>query len=308
MKDIVSVIDLSPEQLEAILSESVVMKDRYRQGVFDPLYQGKTLGMYFEKPSLRTRVSLQSAMASMGGVSIYLESDRNGELWERESVKDQARVMSRVVHLVAMRTYSQDVIEEFAREATIPVLNVLSDWEHPTQAIADYMTMGEHFGNVKGRTMVYVGDGNNVARSLLSAAAYLGVRFVWTGPEGYRIDREYVDRVRAKVPGVEFVEEIDPHKAVKEADVIYTDVWASMGQEDEAEMREKEFAAYQINDKLMRSAPDTAIAMHCLPAHRGMEITDDVIDGPRSTVYEESENRMHVYRGIFSLLAGDWRK
>jgi len=308
MKDITSVIDLSPDQLHAILAESAVMKDRYRQGIFDPLYQGKTLGMYFEKPSLRTRVSLQSAMASLGGVSVYLESDRSGSLWERESVSDQARVMSRVVHMVAMRTYSQEVIEEFAREATIPVLNVLSDFAHPTQAIADYMTMDEHFGDLKGRTMVYVGDGNNVARSLLAGAAFLGVRFVWSGPDGYQIDREFIDRVKAKVPNVDFVEEIDPHQAVKEADVIYTDVWASMGQEDEAAMREKKFAAYQINDKLMRSAPKAAIAMHCLPAHRGLEITDEVIDGAQSTVYEEAENRMHVYRGIFSLLAGDWRK
>ncbi len=308
MKDILSVIDLTPEQLENILAESAIMKERLARGIHDDLYRGKTLGMYFEKPSLRTRVSLECAMNSLGGGAICLEGSGPGSIWKRESVTDQARVMSRFVNLVSMRTFSQEVIEEFAREASVPVINVLSDFAHPTQAMADYLTLREHVGDVKGRTMVYVGDGNNVARSLLAGAALLGVRFVWSGPEGYRVDREFVERVRAAAPGVEFVEELDPHKAVREADAVYTDVWASMGQEAETAKREKEFAAYQVNEKLLASAPKGAIVLHCLPAHRGSEITDGVMDGERSRVYDQAENRMHVYRGIFSLLAGDWRK
>ncbi|MCD8349142.1 MAG: ornithine carbamoyltransferase [Planctomycetaceae bacterium] len=307
MKHILSIIDLAPADLEAILNESALMKDRYRQGIFDPLYQGKTLGMYFEKPSLRTRVSLESAMNSFGGGSVCLESSGPNQMWRRESVKDQARVMSRFVSMVSMRTFSQDVIEEFAREATVPVVNVLSDFGHPTQAMADFLTMKERFGDLKGKTLVYLGDGNNVARSLLAASAYLGVRFIWSGPEDYRLDQDYVERVMAKAVDAEFIEELDPAKAVKHANVVYTDVWASMGQEEEAARREMEFSAYQVNEKLMSHAPAKAIVLHCLPAHRGSEITDGIMDGHQAAVYDQAENRMHIYRGIFSMWAGNWR-
>lgn len=303
MKDFLAVVDLSVDQMAAILDESARMKKRYRVGVPDQLYQGKTLGMYFEKPSLRTRVSLESAITSMGGNAVALEAKAPGELWNRESVKDQARVMSRFVHIVTMRTFSQDVIEEFAREATIPVINVLSDFSHPTQAMADFLTFREHFGDLQGKTMTYLGDGNNVARSLLASAALSGVRFIWSGPKGYEIDDPFVQRVKAKCPKMDFVEENDPVKAVKEADVVYTDVWASMGQEAEAAKREQEFMPYQINDTLLGKAPKTVKVMHCLPAHRGFEITDAVMDGNRAIVYDQAENRMHVYRGLFSLLS-----
>ena len=307
MKHILSIIDLAPTDLETILAESAAMKERYKKGAFDPLYQGKTLGMYFEKPSLRTRVSLECAMNSFGGNAICLESNGPNLIWKRESVKDQARVMSRFVSMVSMRTFSQEVIEEFAREASVPVVNVLSDFGHPTQAMADFLTMRERLGDLKGKTLVYLGDGNNVVRSLLGVAAYTGVRFVWCGPEAYRLEREYVDRVRAKAGNVEFIEEPDPAKAVKNADAIYTDVWASMGQEEESARRERDFAAYQVNEKLLAQAPSKAIVLHCLPAHRGLEITDGVMDGPQSAVYDQAENRMHIYRGIFSLWAGKWR-
>ncbi len=308
MKNILSVIDLSRDELESILAESVRMKERYRSGVVDSLYQGKTLGMYFEKPSLRTRVSLECAMNSLGGSAISLEASGPNQLWARESVKDQARVMSRYVHLVSMRTFSQGVIEEFAREASVPVVNVLSDYAHPTQAMADFLTFREHVGPLEGKTMTYLGDGNNVARSLLSAAALLGVRFIWSGPEAYRLSSDYVEMVRNKAPDMEFVEEIDPAKAVGEADAIYTDVWASMGQETETAKREKEFKSYQVNESLLSHAPKSAIVMHCLPAHRGSEISDGAMDGPQSVVYDEAENRMHIYRGLFSLWAGEWTK
>lgn len=308
MINILSVIDLTPDQLERILAESMTMKARYQKGIHDTMYQGKVLGMYFEKPSLRTRVSLECAVQSLGGGAICLEAGGPGKFWERESIRDQAKVMSRYVSMVSMRTFSQEDIEEFAREATIPVVNVLSDFGHPTQAMADFLTMREHFGDIRGRTMAYLGDGNNVARSLLTAAAYLGVRFVWSGPAAYRLDKEYVDKVRAKMPHFEFVEEGDPFTAVKDADVIYTDVWTSMGQEDEAAQREREFAAYQVNGELLGAAPKDAIVLHCLPAHRGSEITDEVMDGSQAKVYDQAENRMHIYRGLFSLWAGEWKE
>lgn len=306
MTNILSVIDLSPDQLEQILAESLMMKDRYRKGLQDTMYQGKTLGMYFEKPSLRTRVSLECAVRSLGGGAVCLEASGAGKLWARESIRDQARVMSRYVSMVSLRTFSQQEIEEFAREATVPVVNVLSDFAHPTQAMADFLTMREHFGDIRGRTMAYFGDGNNVARSLLSAAAFLGVRLIWSGPDGYQLEPEYVARVREKVPGMQFIEERDALKAVAEADVIYTDVWASMGQEEEAARREREFAAYQVNEKLLAAAPEHAIVLHCLPAHRGSEVTDAVMDCPKAKVYDQAENRMHIYRGLFSLWAGAW--
>ncbi len=306
MKHVLSVIDLGRDDLEMILDRSAVMKKRYQQGIHDPLYQGKTLGMYFEKPSLRTRVSLECAVNSLGGGSVNLKSNGPGILWQRECVKDQARVMSRFVSMVSMRTFSQAVIEEFAREASVPVVNVLSDFAHPTQAMADFMTMRERFGDLRGKTLAYVGDGNNVARSLLSTAAYLGVRFIWSGPDGYRLTDDYVARVKAKVPDMQFAEESDPARAVREADAVYTDVWASMGQEGEAAKREQEFARYQINEQLMAKAPKHAIVLHCLPARRGSEITDGVMDGPQSAVYDQSENRMHIYRGLFTLWANEW--
>ncbi|MCC8190164.1 MAG: ornithine carbamoyltransferase [Planctomycetes bacterium] len=306
MKHLLSVLDMSREDLALVLDKSELMKKRLRLGIHDPLYQGKTLGMYFEKPSLRTRVSLESAMNSLGGGSVCLEDRVPGQMWARESVIDQARVMSRFVSLVSMRTFSQEVIEEFARHSTVPVVNVLSDFAHPTQAIADFLTFREHSGDLQGKTMTYLGDGNNVARSLLSAAALLGVRFVWSGPPAYRLDPAYVQRVRDTVGAVEFVEEEDPAAAVRDADAVYTDVWASMGQEEEAAQRETEFMPYQVNEALMAKAPKRCIVLHCLPAHRGSEITDGVMDGKQSVVYDQAENRMHVYRGLFSLWAYEW--
>ena len=302
MRHILSLLAIGREGLEEILAESAVMKARMKSGVHDLPCQGMTLGMYFEKPSLRTRVSLETAMNTLGGSAICLEADSPNQFWARESVKDQARVMSRFVNVVSMRTFSQEVIEEFARESLAPVINVLSDFAHPTQAAADFLTFRERFGDPRGRTLAYLGDGNNVARSLLSAAAFLGTRFVWSGPPGHRLAGAYVENVRQRAGGLDFLEEPDPIRAVAGADVVYTDVWASMGQESEAAAREREFRPYQVNAKLLAAAPSSAVVMHCLPAHRGAEITDEVMDGASSVVYDQAENRMHVYRGIFSLL------
>lgn len=306
-KDILSVADLTRDELEEILEASARTKADYKQGIRADIWRGRTLGMYFEKPSLRTRVSQECAVNSLGGSAICLEQNGPGKFWARECVRDQARVMSRFVDVVSMRTFSQDVIEEFAREASIPVVNTLSDFEHPTQAMADFLTMREHFGSLRGRTMTFFGDGNNVARSLLAAAALLGVRFIWSGPAAYRLDQPFKDRIHAKHADLAFEEIEDPAAAVREADVIYTDVWASMGQEEEAAAREKEFMPWQVNDALLAKAPAAAIVEHCLPAHRGSEITDSVMDGSRSAVYDQAENRMHVYRGIYTIFAGAWK-
>ncbi|MDR1536343.1 MAG: ornithine carbamoyltransferase [Planctomycetota bacterium] len=302
MTNILSLVELGKEGWERVLSESAAMKARFRAGIHDSFCQGRTLGMYFEKPSLRTRVSLESAMNSLGGSAICLEADSPGRFWARESVKDQARVMSRLVGAVAMRTFSHAVIEEFAREGSVPVINVLSDYSHPTQVIADFLTFREYRGDLRGRKLVYLGDGNNVARSLVAASALSGVRLVWSGPAGYRLEPSYIEMVREKLGGVDFAEEPDPRKAVAGADVVYTDVWASMGQEAEAGRREDAFKPYQVNAGLLAAAPPEAVVMHCLPAHRGAEITDEAMDGGQSAVYDQAENRMHVYRGIFSLL------
>ncbi len=309
MKHILSVVDLSADDLERIIAASATMKERYRKNINEELFRGKTLGMYFEKPSLRTRVSLECAINSLGGGAISLEASGPGKMWERECIRDQARVMSRFVSMVSMRTFAQADIEEFARESSVPVVNVLSDYEHPTQAMADYLTMRERFGDLRGKTLVYLGDGNNVARSLLSGAALLGVKFVWSGPAEYRLEREYLEKVKAKIPGAVLVEETNPEKALRDADAVYTDVWASMGQEAESNRRARDFAAYQVNDALLRHAPSHAIVLHCLPAHRGLEITDSVMDAPssRAAMYDQAENRMHVYRGLFSLWAGEWK-
>ncbi|MDR1519641.1 MAG: ornithine carbamoyltransferase [Planctomycetota bacterium] len=304
MRNILSLLDLGREGLEQVIAESAAMKARLKSGIHDPLYRGKTLGMYFEKPSLRTRVSLETAMNSLGGGAVCLEADAPNQFWSRESVKDQARVMSRFVSLVAMRTFSQAVIEEFARESSVPIINVLSDYAHPTQVIADFLTFGERCGPLGGKRLVYFGDGNNVARSLLSACALTGVRFVWSGPASHRLEPDFVRMAAERTGGnLSFIEEADPIKAVAGADAVYTDVWASMGQESEAAEREKLFLPYQVNERLMAAAPPGAIVLHCLPAHRGLEITDGVMDGEQSAVYDQAENRMHVYRGIFSLLA-----
>lgn len=307
MRHLIVAMDLTKDDYSLLLDRCVLVKKRHRCGVRDNLYQGRTLATYFEKPSLRTKVSLETAINSLGGNAFVIESPGPGILWSRECVKDQARVVSRMVDLVAMRTFEHSVVEEFARHSRVPVINVLSDYAHPTQALADFLTIREHFGDERGKTVVFMGDGNNVARSLLSVCALADSRFVWCGPKGFEIDAETVAKVKGKFPKVEFVESYDPAAAVKNADIIYTDVWASMGQETEAESREKVFFPYRVDEALLTKAPARAKVMHCLPAHRGSEITDGVMDGDREVVYDQAENRMHFYRGLFDLLATDWR-
>ncbi len=301
-KDFINILDFSADELEAVLKRAVYLKARRKAGIVEDCMKGKTLAMYFQKASLRTRVSLEVAMSSMGGSSIYM--DYQGEnMFDRESLPDQARVMSRFADIVSMRTFSHNDVEEYAKWADVPVINALSDWSHPTQAMADIMTMREYLGDTSGRELVYVGDGNNVARSLVAICSRLGIKCTIASPEGYQLDEDFMQGVRAQCPEADIRLVTDPSEAVKNAAAIYTDVWASMGQEDEQEERRKVFAPYQINRSLLEKAPEGTIVLHCLPAHRGEEITDDIMDDKKiSAVFDQAENRMHINRAIISTL------
>jgi ornithine carbamoyltransferase len=299
MKHVVNLLDLSLSDVNAILERAESLKSQWRQGVREPLLAGRVLAQIFEKPSLRTRVSFEAAMQQLGGSSIFLSSKDAG-LGGRESIADVARVLTSYCDTVVLRTFSQDLIEQFAAVNRCPVINGLSDASHPCQALTDLFTMQELFGELAGRTLAYVGDGNNVAVSLAEACAMTGVRFVCSAPEGYQLQEKWVQGLRKKFPKASILLNGDPHDAVREADVIYTDVWASMGQEAEKETRSKAFSAFQVNGALLRSAPSHARFMHCLPARRGLEATDEVVDGPQSVVFQQAENRMHLAKGIFA--------
>jgi ornithine carbamoyltransferase len=279
------------------------MKAAMRRGDRPPVLPGRVLGMIFEKPSLRTRVSFQTAMAQLGGGSAFLPGKEAG-LGSRESVPDFARIMSEYVDAVVLRTFSHATVEDYAAHSTCPVINGLSDAYHPCQALADLYTVYEVFGEVRGRTLAFVGDGNNVARSLAVCCGKLGVRFVLSTPGGYGFDAPFLQVYRRHLPGVDVVYETDPARAVRDADVVYTDVWASMGQEEERDVRLRHFAAYQVNAALLAAAPKHARVMHCLPAHRGEEITSDVLDGPQSVAFQQAGNRLHAQKALLLWLLG----
>ncbi len=299
----INVLDHTAEQLAAVLDRAAQLKARRNAGIQDRLLSGRTLGMFFDKPSVRTRVSLEVAAASMGGYAINQEAF-SGRLGEREPIKDVARVMSRYTDLIAIRTFEHAAVEEFSRYAAVPVVNALSDYAHPTQALGDMLTLREHLGDLAGRKLVFVGDGNNVSRSLAAAAGRLDMRFTLAHPPGYGFDEAFRDRLARECPGAELVQTEDPAGAVADADAVYTDVWTSMGQETEAAARREAFGAFQVNRDLLARAPAGCLVMHCLPAHRGEEITDEAIESPQSVVFDQAENRMHVYRGLFACLLG----
>jgi ornithine carbamoyltransferase len=284
--------DLTSAEAHDLLERACTRKSDRSTGVRTTPLAGKVLGLMFEKPSLRTRVSFESAAAQLGGSSIFLKGAEVG-LGVRETVPDFARVISQYVDVLAVRTFAHELVEELAAHATVPVINALSDDEHPCQAMADMLTLWEQFGRLKGLTLVFVGDGNNVARSLASAAALFGVRFVLACPEGYAFPAEFVKQFAARFPGVGLHVEHDPRRAVAGADALYTDVWASMGQEDEAAERRRVFAPYQVDQSLMDRAAPEAILLHCLPAHRGEEVSAEVLDGPQSRVIPQAGNRLH---------------
>jgi len=288
---------LSAEDCWAILRTAQALKRRHAGGDRPALFPGRVMTLVFEKPSLRTRVSFEAAVAHLGGSSVFLSADDAG-LKGRESVADVAKVLGSYSDWIVTRTFSQQLVEDFARHAGCSVINGLSDSAHPCQALSDLFTMLEVFETLPGRSVAYVGDGNNVARSLAVACGKLGVKFTIASPLGYELPTEFVERLRHTLPQGEFQFTSDPRAAVKRADVIYTDVWASMGQESEGEVRKRAFAPYQVNGELLRLAPAHARFMHCLPAKRNLEVTDEVLDGDQSIVIPQAENRMHVAKGI----------
>ncbi|NPA27354.1 MAG: ornithine carbamoyltransferase [Chloroflexi bacterium] len=299
-RDFLAIADFSAQDLRRILDYAHALKREWTTtGQNRPLLANKSLAMIFQKPSLRTRVSFEMAMQHLGGYAFYLGPQEIG-LGKREAISDIARVLSGYVSAIMARVFAHEHILELARWASVPVINGLSDYNHPCQAMADVMTIEEHFGRVQGLKVVFVGDGNNVAVSLMHAVTKLGGHFVWVGPRGYEPPEIAVEQARvfAAQSGGSVTLMHDPHKAVVDADVIYTDTWVSMGQEEEAQRRLKVFPPYQVNAALVAKAKPTAIVMHCLPAHRGYEITDDVIDGPQSVVFQQAHNRLHAQKGI----------
>ena len=284
-----------------LLDRAERLKQDDQRGIRPPLLAGRMLGLIFEKPSLRTRVSFEAAIAQLGGNAVFLQGKDVG-LGVRETAADFARVISQYVDILAVRTFSHAIIQELARHATIPVINALSDAEHPCQAMADLLTIREVAGRLEGVKLVFVGDGNNVAMSLAEAAVLVGVNFVLACPSGYEFPVSFSDRFNDRFPDVDLVVENDPNKAVAGADVIYTDVWTSMGQEDEASTRMDAFSAFRVDDGLMSLARADAFFLHCLPAHRGQEVTDDVLDGPQSRIIVQAANRLHFRKGAFGLV------
>lgn len=299
-KDLVTILDLSHADLDQIFATCAEQKPLAREHRLPHTHPNRTLACIFHKPSLRTRISFEVAIRQLGGDSLYVTNAEIG-LGEREAIADVGRVMSRFVDGIMIRTFDHSHVEELAAESTVPVVNGLTDLTHPCQILADVFTVKEEFGDITGRKVVYVGDGNNIAHSWINAAALMDFPLVIATPRDYAPDEKVVAAAKSK-GSLDLTISHDPVEAVKGADVVYTDVWASMGQEAEAAEREKVFAEFQLNDALVSNAKDSAIVLHCLPAHRGMEITDSVIDGPQSRVYDEAENRMHVQRAVLALL------
>ncbi len=299
MKDFISMVQADTLFIENIISLSSFLKEKQKKGeLYRPL-EGFTAALIFEKPSTRTRVSFEVGVYQLGGHGVYMDT-RSSQLGRGEPIKDTARVLSRYVDLIVIRTFGQERVEELAKYSDVPVINALTDEEHPCQVLADLFTIWEYKRNLKGLKVAYVGDGNNMCNSWLIGAAYAGMRFYAATPEGFEPLPEYVEKAKeiAEGTGAEIVLTHDPIEAVKDADVIYTDVWASMGQEEEAEKRKQIFMPYQVNAELVKHAKPDYLFMHCLPAHRGEEVTDEIIEGKRSIVWEQAENRLHTQKAL----------
>jgi len=306
MRHFLHIADYSPQELQGLLDLAVQLKKERQRGGNRPLLRGKVLGMVFQKPSLRTRVSFDMAMRHLGGDALYLSPDEIG-LGKRESVADVARVLSRYVDAIMARTFSHQHLLDLAQWASVPVINGLTDYNHPCQALADALTIQEHKGRLKGLRVSYVGDGFNVAVSLLHICTKLGAHFTIASPKDYELAPKPLELGQefARESGSQITLLNDPREAVRGADVIYTDTWTSMGQEAEAARRRAAFAGYTVNAEMLALARPDAIVMHCLPAHRGEEITDEVMDGPQSVVFPQAENRLHAQKAILvHLLAG----
>ncbi|MEA3558502.1 MAG: ornithine carbamoyltransferase [Candidatus Thermoplasmatota archaeon] len=303
-KDLVSLLDIKNE-LKEIIELAMIMKGENKDDMEINAFKGKTLVMIFEKPSLRTRVSFEVGFTQMGGTALYLSPDEI-RIGKRESVHDVAKVLSRFADLIVYRAFDSENMKKLAKHADVPVINALDNIEHPCQAVADFMTMTEIKGELLGRTLAWVGDGNNVLHSLLYGAAILGMNIKAACPKGYLPDNEILEKAReiAKETGASIMLTNDPVEAVTDSDVVYADTFISMGEEAEKEQRLKAFDGFQINMELFSKAKEDATFMHCLPAHRGEEVTDEVIDCPRSVVFQEAENRMHGQKAVMVRLAG----
>jgi ornithine carbamoyltransferase len=305
-QDFIAISDYSPDDIQGILDLAVSLKKEHAEGGNRPVLKGKVLAMIFQKPSLRTRVSFDMAMRHLGGDALYLSPAEIG-LGQRESIADVSRVLSGYVDVMMARVFAHDHVVELARGASVPVINGLSDYNHPCQGMADALTIQEKFGTLKGLNVTFIGDGNNVAVSLLHVCAKLGANFTLASPEGYDLSPQALEIARkfAARSGSRICLLRDPHEAVRGAHVIYTDTWTSMGQEAEAKKRELVFPPYQVNTGLVSEADRDVIVMHCLPAHRGQEITDEVADGPHSALFPQAHNRMHAQKSILVWLLGD---
>ncbi len=302
--DFIDILPTARPMLDRFLSVALRLKKQYlTTGRNEPLAAGKVLAMIFEKPSLRTRVSFDVAMHHLGGSAIYISPNEIG-LGVRESVPDAARVLSGFCDAIMARTFAHATIEGLAHHSRRPVINGLSDHSHPCQVMADIMTIQEHFGHLDDLTVAYIGDGNNVARSLLEICGLMGIKFRIAAPKGYQLDESSIAAAGKTSPGLDFAACHDPREAVSHADVIYTDTWISMGQEDQKAAKLPIFQPYQINRQLLSAAPGHAVVMHCLPAYRGVEITDEVLDGEQSVVFDQAENRLHFQKGLLAVLIG----
>lgn len=300
-RDFISIHDFSAEEIAYLLEIGAEIKKMRKSGIPHAYLAGKTLGMIFQKASTRTRVAFEVGMYQLGGHALFL-SPRDIQLGRGETIKDTALVLSRMLDGIMIRTFDHDEVLELARWASIPVINGLTDLLHPTQVIGDLMTIKEHKGGLKGLKLAFIGDGNNVAHSLLFGGAKVGMDVVVASPSGFEPDAKIMAMAAedAKQTGARLWVVKDPEEAVAGADVVYTDVWASMGQEDQAEEKEKQFLRFQVNQKLLSLAHQDAVVLHCLPAKRGKEITDEVMDGPQSAVFDESENRLHAHKAIMA--------
>ncbi|MGI6413658.1 MAG: ornithine carbamoyltransferase [Syntrophomonadaceae bacterium] len=304
-RDFISIHDYNQEDILYLIEVGLELKKMQKNQIPHPYLAGKTLAMIFQKPSTRTRVAFEVGMYQLGGQALFL-SPRDIQLGRGESIKDTALVLSRMVDGIMIRTFAHEEVLELAKWSKVPVINGLTDLLHPTQVIGDLMTIKEHKGRLKGLKCAFIGDGNNVAHSLFYGGAKVGMSVVVASPSGYEPDPDVMQKAQqdARETGARLWVVNDPEEAIADADVVYTDVWASMGQEDEAYEKEQRFLSFQVNDKLLSLARKDAIVLHCLPAKRGKEITDEVMDGPCSVVFDEAENRLHAHKAIMALLMG----
>ncbi|MDO9567457.1 MAG: ornithine carbamoyltransferase [Candidatus Desulfaltia sp.] len=299
-KDILTLLDLSKEDFEIFFKRALELKKEHSKGISSRSFAGKTLGLIFDKHSTRTRLSFETAMIQLGGSSIFI-SAKDTQIARDEPVRDTARVLSRYLDCLAIRTFSQDLLNEFAEYATIPVINALTDLYHPCQILSDLLTVIERKGGYKDLKITWVGDGNNVAHSWINAAAVLGLDLTLACPEGYYPDSKIVEKALERKCGKIMITS-DPVEAAYDADVIYTDVWASMGQESEQNKRKQAFEPFQVNKELINNASKDVIVMHCLPAHRGEEISEEVLEGPNSVVWDQAENKLHMHKAVLEVL------